>query len=346
MNARRTIGVLVAFALSACAPLMQQPGSMMDAARLDEERFVTSDGIALKVAAWRPDGPPRAVLLALHGFNDYRNAFAEPASEWAKRGILTYAYDQRGHGEAPDPGIWAGTELLVRDAGEMARLLRGRHPDLPLYLLGESMGAAVAIVAMAGDQPPPVDGAVLSAPALWGRAFMPGMQAGTLDFLAHAMPWFPVGGHNTGRVPSDNMPMLRRLGQDRHVQKYNRIDTVYGLVNLMDDAQAAAPRFAARALILYGSNEQLIPHGPVDSFLKKLPPEAAPRQRLVVYPQGFHMLLRDLNADIVRQDIAAWISDPSAPLPSGAERPLRQQMSDDRGQMSEGRTHEPEPSDF
>ncbi len=337
MTARRVIVLLVVLALAACAPLTQQPGTIADSARLDEERFVTSDGVALKLAAWRPDGPPKAVLLALHGFNDYRNAFAEPASEWAKQGILTYAYDQRGHGEAPDPGIWPGTELLVRDVGEMARLLRARHPDLPFHLLGESMGAAVAIVAMAGDRPPAVDGAVLSAPALWGRAFMPGVQAGMLDFLAHAMPWFPVGGHNTGRVPSDNVPMLRRLGQDRYVQKYNRIDTVYGLVNLMDDAQAAAPRFAARALILYGGNEQLIPQGPVDSFLKRLPAEAAPRQRLVVYPQGFHMLLRDLNADIVRQDIAAWVFDPVAPLPSGAERPPGRQMSEDRGQMSGGR---------
>jgi len=324
MIARRVAALLALTVLFGCAPTLQQPGSMVDAARLDQDRFVTSDGIELKVTAWRPDAAPKAVVLALHGFNDYRNAFAEPAAEWARLGILTYAYDQRGHGEAPDQGIWPGTTLMVRDVGEMARLLRARHPDLPLYLLGESMGASVAIVAMAGDRPPPVDGVVLSAPALWGRAYMPGMQAGALDFLAHAMPWFPVGGGNTGRVPSDNVPMLRKLGRDRHVQKYNRIDTVWGLVNLMDDAQAAAPRFAARTLILYGSNEQLIPKGPVDGFLKNLPPDAAPRQRLVVYPQGFHMLLRDLNAEIVRQDIAAWMFDPTSALPSGAERPLRQ----------------------
>lgn len=322
MIRRRVAAALMLLALAACGPALQQPGRLTDAMQLEQDRFVTFDGLSLKVTAWRPEGDAKAVVLALHGFNDYRNAFAEPAEEWARLGILTYAYDQRGHGEAPDQGIWAGTKLLVRDAGEMARLLRLRHPDLPLYIVAESMGAAVAIVAMAGEQPPPVDGVVLSAPALWGRAWMPGMQAGTLDFLAHAMPWFPVGGGGTGRVPSDNMPMLRKLGQDRHVQKYNRIDTVWGLVNLMDDAQAAAPRFAARALILYGSNEQLIPQGPVDSFLKSLPPQAASRQRLVVYPQGFHMLLRDLNADIVRQDVATWIFDPSAALPSGAERPL------------------------
>lgn len=308
--------------LTACSPTLQQLGPLNQPAQFDGERFVTADGIALKVKSWRPEGAPKAVILALHGFNDYRNAFDPSATEWAKAGVLTYAYDQRGHGEAPDQGIWPGTAPLVRDAGDMARLLRARHPDTKLYLLGESMGAAVAIVALAADQPPPVDGAILAAPALWGRAGMPALQANSLDFLAHAMPWFPVGGGGTGRVPSDNIPMLRQLGSDKLVQKYNRIDTVYGLVNLMDDAQAAAPCFAATALILYGDNEQLIPKGPVDTFLKNLPADAAQRQRLAVYPQGFHMLLRDLDAATVRQDVLAWIMDTKATLPSGAEKPL------------------------
>ena len=309
-------------ALAACAPSLQPPGTGIDAQRLGDDVFVTHDGIELKVKSWLPQGRHKAAILALHGFNDYRNFIADSAAEWTEAGIATYAYDQRGFGEAPDPGIWAGTEPLVRDAGDMARLLRARDPDLPLFLLGESMGGAVAILAMAGDRPPPVDGVILAAPALWGRQYMSGLQSGALDFLAHAMPWFPVDGRGTGRVPSDNTAMLRRLGGDPHVLKYNRIDAVYGLVNLMDEAHRAAPRFAATALILIGDNEQLIPRGPLDTFLKGLPADAAPRQRLAVYPKGFHMLLRDLNAGAVRRDVLAWIADRNVPLPSGAERKL------------------------
>lgn len=316
------LAVALFLVLPSCAPVLQEPGRFVQAARLDDDRFVASDGVELKLRVWRPEGPPRAAILGLHGFNDYRNAFDASATEWAKAGIVTYAYDQRGFGEAPEPGIWPGTELLARDAADAARLLRARHADIKLYLLGESMGGAVAIVAMAQDNPPPVDGVILAAPALWGRGGMSGLQRDSLDFLAHAMPWFPVSGQGTGRVPSDNIPMLRALGADPLVQKYNRIDTVYGLVNLMDDAQAAAPRFAATALILYGDKEQLIPKGPVDTFLKNLPRDAATRQRLVLYPQGFHMLLRDLGAETVRQDVLAWIADPKAPLPSGAERKI------------------------
>jgi len=50
----------------------------------------------------------KAVILALHGFNDYANAFDGPGEIWAKEGIVTYAYDQRGFGAAPERGLWPG----------------------------------------------------------------------------------------------------------------------------------------------------------------------------------------------------------------------------------------------
>ena len=85
-------------------------------------------------------------MLGLHGFGDYRKAWDEPAEIWAKDGITTYAYDQRGFGASPTRGRWPGTEALVDDAKTMT-LLRGKYPGVPLYIAGESMGGAVALVA-------------------------------------------------------------------------------------------------------------------------------------------------------------------------------------------------------
>ncbi|MEJ0071172.1 MAG: alpha/beta fold hydrolase [Pseudomonadota bacterium] len=73
-----------------------------------------------------------------------------PARPGARHGIATYAYDQRGFGGAPDRGRWAGTPQLAADVASAAALLRGRYPGVPLYLLGESMGGAVAILAASG----------------------------------------------------------------------------------------------------------------------------------------------------------------------------------------------------
>ena len=68
------------------------------------------------------------MILGLHGFGDYRKAWDEPAQIWAKDGITTYSYDQRGFGSSPTRGRWPGTEALVDDAKAMAQPLRARIP--------------------------------------------------------------------------------------------------------------------------------------------------------------------------------------------------------------------------
>ena len=133
--------------------------------------------MAQPLRSWYPDGEASAVILALHGFNDYSKAFTEPAADWAEAGIITYAYDQRGFGAGPNPGLWAGSEVLTDDLTDAARAIKARHPELPLYLLGESMGGAVIMTALASDNPPPADGVVLAAPAVWARSTMPWVSA-------------------------------------------------------------------------------------------------------------------------------------------------------------------------
>ncbi len=113
--------------------------------------------------------------------------------------------------------------------------------------------------------------------------------------------------------------MLRALGRDPLVLKYNRIDMVYGLVDLMDAAAAAAPRLSDNVLLLFGENEDIVPRGPINALLRNLRPRSAGGPRVAVYATGYHMLLRDLQAETVLADIAAWIRDPEAPLPSGAD---------------------------
>ena len=66
---------------------------------ITDERYVTRDGLRLGLAQWQAE-EPRVIIVALHGMSDYSNAFATVAPFWAKRGITTYAYDQRGFGRS------------------------------------------------------------------------------------------------------------------------------------------------------------------------------------------------------------------------------------------------------
>jgi acylglycerol lipase len=291
--------------------------------RFTETGFVTADGRVLPLRKWLPEGEARGVILALHGFNDYSNSFEGPGEAWAKQGIAIYAYDQRGFGAAPERGFWPGRAVLAADAAIAAQLLRRLYPRAPLYLLGESMGGAVAVVAMTRESATPVpdvDGIILTAPAVWGRATMDLVPRLALWAGVRLMPGLTLTGRGLEKKPSDNIAMLRALSHDPLVIKATRVDTIYGLVDLMDAALASAPRLDVPLLVMYGAKDEIVPRTPIQRFVGSLPPECRRRARLAWYRDGYHMLLRDLEGPLVIADVASWVLTPAAPLPSGADR--------------------------
>ena len=118
-------------------------------------------------------------------------------------------------------------------------------------------------------------------------------------------------------MASDNIDMLRQLGRDPLFIKATRVDAMYGLTNLMDAALDRAGQLNLPTLVLYGDHDQLIPREPLSRMLAKMP--GPPQTQVVFYEDGYHMLLRDLQADKPLSDIVAWIENPQALLPSGAD---------------------------
>lgn len=311
-------------ALGACAPQLQPRGPNVGTAELLADRYRAADGVELPLRRWLPEGPPKAVILALHGFNDYSNAFAAPAALWAQEGIATYAYDQRGFGATPGAGLWPGVAALTADLRTVARLVKRRHQGTPFYLLGDSMGAAVVLAALGeAGAPPPLpqaDGVILVAPAVWARQTMNPLQRGLLWIAAHTVPWLRVSGRGLRIRASDNVAMLRALSEDPLVIKESRIDTIYGLANLMDRAMESASELSLPTLILYGEHDEIIPRPPIEELLRRLPSPQTVPWRAAFYRRGYHMLLRDLEAYVVNADIVVWIGDRRARLPSAADR--------------------------
>ena len=319
MTAARAM-VLWAALLGACAPTIHAPGEAIQNPILSGNGVHTADGQILPLKTWAPDkGAPKAVINALHGFNDYSNFFAAPGAYLSKHGVQSYAYDQRGFGAAPGPGLWPGTAALTDDLAAMIRLIRDRHPGTPLYLLGDSMGGAVILVAGGGGSIANIDGVILAAPAVWGRITMPWYQRLGLWIGVRLMPALKLTGKGLGIKPSDNREMLLALGRDELVIKATRIDAMHGLVNLMDAALEEAAGFKTPALILYGELDEIIPKQPTRMMLARMPEAARGTRRIALYKDGYHMLLRDLKAEVAWRDIVGWIADPEKPLTSGAD---------------------------
>jgi alpha-beta hydrolase superfamily lysophospholipase len=270
--------------------------------------YVTRDGLKLALMHWDAR-MPSAVIVALHGMSDYSNAFALPAPWWAAHGVTTYAYDQRSFGHSPEPGIWPGADIMRRDFDDFVDVVRTRHPGLPVFVLGESMGGAVAMTAFASGSPPKADGLILVAPAVWSRSTMPFSYRAALWVASHVLRAWSLSGSGLKIVPTDNIELLRANARDPLFQKSARADAIYGLVSLMDEAYRSPARMTHVPLFfLYGGNDQIIPREPTEQVVMRLGPDATVKR----YPMGYHMLLRDLDGRTRWADVLAWIQRHSA----------------------------------
>ncbi len=132
--------------------------------------------------------------------------------------------------------------------------------------------------------------------------------------LSHALPEVSVVGGGPIRVwASDNIAALRRLSRDPLTLHATRFDTLRGLVDLMDDALAAAARMPGPALFQYGGHDALVPKHANAAAWRALPPDALIRR--AYYPNDYHLMLRDLGRAAPIGDILAWVADPRRPCP-------------------------------
>lgn len=131
---------------------------------------------------WAPKGPAKGVILALHGLVMHGQAYDELGKTLAEKGFLVYASDMRGYGRltkdyphefcsAKDCKQKIHYGKSTEDLIKLADKLKQAHPNMPLYIIGESMGADMAI-RIASARPNLADGLVLSSPAIRAHHFV------------------------------------------------------------------------------------------------------------------------------------------------------------------------------
>ncbi|MBX7147312.1 MAG: lysophospholipase [Alphaproteobacteria bacterium] len=312
--------------LQSCSPVVVPYKESFMKETIEKNKIIFSDGMTSTLREW-PSPNPQAIILALHGFNDYSYAFELPGQYWQKHNITVYSFDQRGFGETPNRGLWANQKRMIQDVVEITNLIKQKHSDLPVYLLGESMGGALASLVASSDYNQQFTGFILISPAFWSNKDFNIFENAAFWIATHTVPWYAATGEGFEVHPSDNIEMLIEFSQDDLVIKETRLDAVHGLVTLMDQAFNTIPKMKGKILVLYGEEEDILPSKTVKKNIKRLAKyqsKSSPSiMTMGLYPKGYHMLLRDMGGNSVANDVQAWIFNQHlAHLPSKADQEI------------------------
>ena len=308
-------GLTVSLAASTLIRPRRRPKPRVTAPALDEDAFVAGDGCRLPVARWLPERPPRAVMLALHGYGDCRHAFNLAGPWLAKRGLALFAYDQRGFGETVSRGEWPGTETLILDLGDAITALRESYPGRPLVVIGESMGGSIALAGLGQAELEGADALILAAPGVRGNIPMRQLHDLALRLGALALPWLAIE-LRRGAKPWLDPTEAERLAGDPLILRRLSVGTYEGLVELATLASAVPKAKLPPTLLLHGALDATIPRAAIDELIARL----AGSLSLRLYPDRHHLLLHARDAAAVLDDCLDWLQET---LPLEQSRPKR-----------------------
>ncbi len=272
----------------------------------------TSDGTRLVGQRWTADGEARAAVVLVHGMGEHSLRYDRLGKALAAAGIEVLAVDQRGHGRTAamagqalgdlgEPG-WDG---LVADLALVVRSTRGERPEIPIVVLGHSMGSWVVQQYLL-DHSDDVVAAVLSGTAALDEVAAivdPGKE---LDLTAFNGPFAPA------RTDYD---WLSR--DEREVDDYVA-EPLCGFGLDSEGAAslfAAAPKLADPSSVRTGLPVYVIAGSadPVNAGMAWLRPlldryaAAGVDVTTKVYDGGRHEMFNETNRDEVVADLIAWL---------------------------------------
>lgn len=269
--------------------------------RRDEGRFDGSGGLGIHWRAWLPAGDPRAVVLIAHGAAEHGGRYDWVGGELAARGHAVYAIDHRGHGRSDGPRALVGFDDAVADLHALTALAAGRHPGAPVFLLGHSMGGAIAIAYAARHQRE-LAGLVLSAPLAAIDAGAVSLAAArALARVAPRLPVHRIDGATVSRDPAVVAAYDADPLNHRGPLPARTVGEMARSVALLDER---LPALRLPILTVYGTGDRLVP--PAGS--RRVDERAGSADKtLVAYDGLYHEVLNEPERERVLGDVAEWL---------------------------------------
>lgn len=289
-----------------------------------ESSLAGAGGLEIFWRAWLPDREAMAVIVIAHGAGEHSARYTHVAQRLVDEAYAMYAIEHRGHGRSQGPrALIDRVGNAVADLDKLVVLAGEAHPGAPLFLLGHSMGAAIALsYAIAHQQR--LAGLVLSGPlaALDPVPAPMRIAARTLSRVAPRTPLIAIDASQVSRDPTV-VAAYRADPLVHHGKLPAR--TVVELADAIEAFPDAVAAITVPTLIMYGTNDGLCP--PRGSVMLSQRIGSAERT-LKSYEGLYHEILNEPERDQVLDDLCSWLSarvaqPADAVTPSENRQPLK-----------------------
>jgi acylglycerol lipase len=272
-----------------------------------EGRLDGAGGIELYWQAWLPSSEARAVIVISHGVSEHSARYAHVGERLAGAGYAAYAVDHRGHGRSQGKRVMVDADDVVADLRAFIDLAAARHPGRPVFLLGHSMGAAIAIACAVRHQDA-LEGLLLSGALADPDAASPVTRA-LSRVLSKLTPGLGVYQLDASRISRDP-EVVRAYEQDPLVHRGKLpARTVAELTGAVARFPEEVPTLRLPLLVMHGGSDSLT--APAGSRMVHERASSSDKT-LEVYDGLWHEILNEPEKERVISEMIEWLDARSA----------------------------------
>lgn len=264
---------------------------------MSQERMIASfDGTKLFTRKDMPD-KAKAVVLIVHGLAEHLNRYDALTERLLQAGYGVYRYDQRGHARSEGPRtFFSDFNELPDDCKMMVDLVKAENPDLPVYLIGHSMGGFT--VATFGTKYPGSVAGIVTSGALT-RYSKP-----TFGVLPVAAPAETYVENALGEGVCSDPEVVKDYQNDPLVEKEISIGLMNALYEGITWLKANPTNFVEPTLILHGANDGLVAEQDSRDFYGDI---ASEDKTLKIYAKLCHEIFNEPSKQAIYTEVITWL---------------------------------------
>lgn len=268
--------------------------------------FTGPGGREIYFQGWLPEGNLRGCLLILHGLGEHSGRYHNLIDYLVPEGFGLYGFDFPGHGRSDGtPGHISSVEDFSPPIQRAAAEIVKRHPGVPFFLWGHSMGGLLAIKYIQ-DQQTPFWGVIISSPSLSTPQSVTPLTVLLGNILSLFFPHFPLSALDPNQLSRD--PAV--------VQDYQEDPLVYQgkysarlaveLLKTMTRVKSRAADFTHPVLLLIGGEDQISLAADTLEFSEDL---GSVDKTVLFFEEFQHELINEPGKEKVLEKVLTWLNE-------------------------------------
>ena len=263
-------------------------------------------GPSLFGRSWLPASSARAAVLIVHGLAEHGGRYAATAAALGEAGFAVHAADYRGHGRSEGIRVHVDSvDEYVADVRAAMDEVRGRHPGLPVFLLGHSQGGLV-VLKLVLDDPAGLAGVVVTSPllAVHPRSRPSAFMRAGAAVLRRLAPRLPLPTRIDVSVLSRDPAVGAAYARDPLVSSKASAGWLHAIERAQREVRTSAASLRLPALVMASGGDLLVDPEATRRFALEAPPG---RVELAWWDGFYHEMLNDFGRERVVERIVTWL---------------------------------------